>query len=282
MKNLIRLLCFMMFLAISITAQKIDFPKLNGPYLGQKPPGNIPEVFAPEIISTKEYKEFSGTFTPDGKEYYFFRLGEDAGLMECKLTRDGWTAPWPVQFKSSYIDYEPHITYDGNLFFFSSNRLFPGCGEGRLPMQVWMMRKMDDAWSGPIHLRMGMAATSTEDDRIYIGSSIYELNNDSLVSVGEIIYNNSVEPSYRLPSNHTCISKDESFCLFDYKETLYVNFRGKDDKWNKPINLNESFNLNGAIILPTLSPDNKYIFFSYKGDIYWVSASIIEILKQKE
>ena len=28
-----------------------DWPVLNGPYLGQKPPGKIPEVFAPGILA---------------------------------------------------------------------------------------------------------------------------------------------------------------------------------------------------------------------------------------
>jgi hypothetical protein len=31
-----------------------------------------------------------------------------------------------------------------------------------------------------------------------------------------------------------------------------------------------------------LSPDGKYLFFSAGGDIYWVSAKIIEDLRPKE
>jgi hypothetical protein len=49
-----------------------EFPKLSGPYLGQKPPGMAPEVFAPGIVSTAAH-EFSCSFTPDGKEFYFTR-----------------------------------------------------------------------------------------------------------------------------------------------------------------------------------------------------------------
>jgi hypothetical protein len=33
-----------------------DFPKLTGPYLGQKPPGMKPEIFAPGIVSTGMYE----------------------------------------------------------------------------------------------------------------------------------------------------------------------------------------------------------------------------------
>ncbi len=49
-----------------------EFPVLKGPYLGQKPPGLTPEVFAPGIVSTKGW-EVSGVFTPDMKEFYFIR-----------------------------------------------------------------------------------------------------------------------------------------------------------------------------------------------------------------
>ena len=47
---------------------------LDGPYLGQRPPGVIPELFAPEIIRT-EHREAEAAFTPDLKEFYFRRRG---------------------------------------------------------------------------------------------------------------------------------------------------------------------------------------------------------------
>ena len=43
-------------------------------YLGQKPPGSIPEVFAPDIIQT-EFREGAYAITPDLKEFYFRRRG---------------------------------------------------------------------------------------------------------------------------------------------------------------------------------------------------------------
>src|SRR5690606_2835664 len=49
-------------------------PHLEGPYLGQKPPGLIPKAFAPGIVTTEHY-EFSGVFTPDMKEFYLIRDG---------------------------------------------------------------------------------------------------------------------------------------------------------------------------------------------------------------
>ena len=72
---------FLSFIFIlSSYPQKSEFPVLKGPYLGQKQPGMTPEIFAPGIVSTEKFREFSGTFTPDGKEYYFFRFADGGGF----------------------------------------------------------------------------------------------------------------------------------------------------------------------------------------------------------
>jgi hypothetical protein len=47
------------------------FPPLGNRYLGQKPPGLIPELFAPGIVSTEAYLETVVTFLPDMRELYF-------------------------------------------------------------------------------------------------------------------------------------------------------------------------------------------------------------------
>jgi hypothetical protein len=96
-------------MAMALHSSEIDFPKLAGPYLGQKPPGMTPKVFAPGIVSSAESREFSGAFTPDGKEYYFFRFADGAGMMATKLTSDGWTKPRPASFDTEHIDNEPAI-----------------------------------------------------------------------------------------------------------------------------------------------------------------------------
>jgi len=46
-------------------ARQEDVPRLKGPYLGQKPPGMTPEVFAPGIVS-KDGPQAKLFFTRDG------------------------------------------------------------------------------------------------------------------------------------------------------------------------------------------------------------------------
>ncbi|UCE22145.1 MAG: PD40 domain-containing protein, partial [Candidatus Aminicenantes bacterium] len=94
------LLCII-FLFFSY-AQQDDFPILKGPYLGQKPPGMTPEVFAPRIISTTEYTELGCTFSPDGKEFYFTRFTPDRNIWVCRLKDEVWQKPEPASFNSNY------------------------------------------------------------------------------------------------------------------------------------------------------------------------------------
>ena len=63
-----------------------------GPYIGQKPPGLFPEVFAPGIVST-EHHEWGGGFTPDMKEFYFARKIKKSGKVSrfvLKLEDNSW------------------------------------------------------------------------------------------------------------------------------------------------------------------------------------------------
>ena len=65
------MLLFCLILIIGC-AQKEDFPVHKGPYLGQKPPGMTPEVFAPGIISTEHKEHSTLAFSPDGTEIFRF------------------------------------------------------------------------------------------------------------------------------------------------------------------------------------------------------------------
>ena len=51
--------------------QQHDFQVLIGPYLGQKPPGMTPELFALGIISDEDTKEMGCVLISDRKEFYF-------------------------------------------------------------------------------------------------------------------------------------------------------------------------------------------------------------------
>jgi hypothetical protein len=65
-----------------------------------------------------------------------------------------------------------------------------------------------------------------------------------------------------------------------------VSFRNEDESWSKPQKFGSNFNTNQNELAAFVTRDGKYLFFSRmspgKGDIYWVSAKIIEELRPKE
>ena len=131
MKKLIYIICVILVIATNITAQQKDFPKLTGPYLGYKPPGMTPEVFAPGIISKEDTQEFAGTFSPDGKEFFFTRRPEydDFQAQRIWFTREIngiWTEPEPAPFSEDCMELEPFISPDGQRLYFGSSRPLPG------------------------------------------------------------------------------------------------------------------------------------------------------------
>jgi hypothetical protein len=75
-------------------SERVDFPVLKGPYLGQKPPGLIMQLFAPEIISTLQFGEAGGAFSKNGELFLFNRrpLQEEHKTIYCpeSMIFTGW------------------------------------------------------------------------------------------------------------------------------------------------------------------------------------------------
>lgn len=89
------------FLVTTGCGKNDDFPVLKGPYLGQKPPGMTPEIFAPGIISLEGSYEGGATFSYDGR-YFCYKKKFQANPKVEKI--------WICEYK------------DGKFFFFKSNR----------------------------------------------------------------------------------------------------------------------------------------------------------------
>ena len=101
--------------------KQADFLELTGPYLGQKPPGMIPEIFAPGIVSSKEYVESNCVIWDDGNHILFFRI--NVGKLETTLSSniwdtlrktDEWGGPTLLHFispdaKTMYYNYFGHV-----------------------------------------------------------------------------------------------------------------------------------------------------------------------------
>jgi Tol biopolymer transport system component len=271
---------------------------MSADYLGQPPPGLNPTLFAPGIISTKSGMEFGGTFSPDGKEFYFTRY---RGKEELKTNTiivskriDGiWTEPRVAAFSGQYFDFEPFISYDGNRLFFGTRRPLQEDGE---PGEVrqWVLEKEQNDWSGPIPFaplidRFAMYLTESKNGNIYYTGK--DQDGHFQIFMMEKIGDEYQEPE-KLDGAVNCaayvahpfIAPDERYLLFDVQPNspdseenyLYISFKQDDGSWTKAKKMSSEINSADIVMCPGVSPDGKYLFFYREDNIYWMDARIIE------
>jgi len=275
-----------------------DKTGLQGPYLGQTPPGLKPKVFAPGIVSTAGNFEFAITFSPDGKEVYFTRRPDGGGqntIMMSHWEKDGWSAPEEAAFCKGFPSNEPHVTPDGNRLYFGCNRQQPGAD--RAEYGIWVTeRTTGGGWGEPRYHGPGMYVSAGRKGHLY-------MTDVTMVAGGGLIRYPFAGGTFGRPEKlptllneptpiaHGFIAADESFLVFDSynrpggqggEGDLWVSFKKVDGTWAEPANLGDTVNTPATNFCPSLSPDGKFLFFSTCRDITWVSAEVIERLRPKE
>ena len=90
------------------------FPVLKGPYLGQKPPGLTPEVFAPGIISKAGFHLHSSlAFSPDGRKVYFTKFIPEPEVQSTIYLRFCGCGPSWMFFSSRHL-ISPSLSFIDN------------------------------------------------------------------------------------------------------------------------------------------------------------------------
>ncbi|UCH10680.1 MAG: PD40 domain-containing protein [Fidelibacterota bacterium] len=262
----------------------------RGPYLGQSPPGDQPQLFAPGIISTGlSVRDF--TMTPDGREIYFTVILPNyshATIAVCRQENGRWTAPEVAPFASDprFRFIEPHISPDGQKFFFMSTR--PGEGQAEQPgwgvAEIWAMDRTDHGWSEPYNLGPPINSehqeyfpSVTRDGTLYFTREI-AAERSSYIYRSRLVQGSYTEPEKLRPEvNSTSyqynafIVPDESYLIFSTarrddglgRDDYYVCFRSPEDVWTEPINLGDRMNSPGGFEYSAyVSPDGKYVFFT--------------------
>jgi len=126
------------------------FPILEGPYMGQKPPGDTPEMFLPGIVSGHDRAHSSIIFSSDGTEAYWTEMVPPEGRVAFMQIKDGkWTYPVAAE-----IERDPSFSPDGKRLYFIKTRPFregeiPG-GDPDVKEEYWYIERTDSGWSEPI------------------------------------------------------------------------------------------------------------------------------------
>ncbi|HEX6063002.1 MAG TPA: amidohydrolase family protein, partial [Longimicrobiales bacterium] len=112
-----------------------------------------PKVFEPGNISGSNV--YRGSFTPDGREFYFFKRTtedprrEDYRIFVSRRTASGWSRPDTLDLGGRHSDLYPAITPDGNTMFFSSYRAAPGDTSSHPSANIWRVTRTAGGWSQP-------------------------------------------------------------------------------------------------------------------------------------
>ncbi|MGB0495427.1 MAG: TolB family protein [Kangiellaceae bacterium] len=276
----------------SLSHAQEEFPILEGPYMGQKPPGMMAEPFAQGVIS-KEGWELEGVFAPGMKEFYF-TLNRATEGKKFKPTVIGFRQQNNVWKKYTEFQRRGEVTFspDGNRMHMAKSykdRL----GEG------WSERKI----LGPMFdrkdwgiMRLSASAKGTyvfDDYKSKDVIRISTINNGKRQAPKKM---SSVVNSGKWTA-HPFIAPDESYLIWDSEREggfgdsdLYISFKQEDGSWGPAINMGDKVNSDKWDAYASVTPDGKYILFNRRiddgsnnenmnVDIYWVDAQIIENLR---
>ncbi|GAA5219044.1 hypothetical protein ACFSJ3_16955 [Corallincola platygyrae] len=287
----IALLVFVLSMASSGFAED-EYPVLEGPYLGQKPPGMVAEPFAPGVISKSGW-ELEGVFAPGMKEFYFTtgfnEKYERPTVIGFRQENDIWT---------KFMDFRR----DGEVTFSPDGK--------RMYMAEGYRERIEGGWSerkslGPMFDRedWGIMRLSVSAKGTYVFD---DYKSNDVIRISKLKDGKRQEPTLLGPvvntgkwTAHPFIAPDESYLIWDSEREggfgdsdLYISFRQEDGSWGPAINMGEQVNSDKWDAYATVTPDGKYILFNRRIDdgsdsekrnidIYWVDAKIIETLRPK-
>ena len=287
--------------ALACNAQD-ETQRLIGRYLGQEPPGQIPALFAPGVVSTAA-NELNTAFSPDGNELYLSvrRAGQNT-IMSMSIKNGRWTDRSVVAFSGEYSDVDPYVSADGERLYYSSMRPLTGSGDAK-DSDIWYVQRGDGVeWGEPVNL--GTLNGQGPDDyytSIASDGTLYFSRFEPRGASGDLYRSELIDGRYGDPelieapvstaaSEHDpFIAPDGGYLIFTsdraggYGESdLYISFATPGGEWSEPINMGPDINSLGYDFCPMLSPDGEYLFFTRtingNGDIYWVDAGVIEAL----
>jgi hypothetical protein len=293
-----------------------DFTQLTGPYFGQKPPGNVPELFMHGLMSTDLDSQYCISFLDQGRVSVFGR--EDIGVVYTYLKDDHWTTPIRMDFDISIGEWKHNTGPDDKTLYFMS----PGPindKDTREDTNIYGMTWTGSGWTEqellpfpPNSMKYNeIYASMAKSGSLYFHSGAPrngEVTNDDLYYCPFVDGKYQDQKHFGYPINteysefDTYIAPDESYMLYSSNRPggvgsydIYIAYRKEDGSWSAPINPGEPVNSPAWEGMVSVTPDGKYVFFisnrhddafdqellkqnerTYATGFFWVDASFIE------
>ena len=268
-------------------------------YLGQQPPSLNPEVFAPGLISKNTESEFGSVFNKDATAFYYgVDTNNGTEIRYSELQGDTWSVPKTILSNKAYGFNDPFLSPDEQRLYFISQKALDGSG-AKQDHDIWYVEKEGDSWSEPINPGTNINSSSNEYYMSFTnaGTMYFSSNKEKndfdiyastyvngefqkAISLGDAINTSNYEADVFVDPNESyvifCARRPEGLGRGD----LYISFKNTDGTWTTSKSMGDKINTKGHELCPFVSKDGKYLFYTSNQDIYWVSAKIIDELKE--
>lgn len=292
-----------------------ESPPRESRYLGEKPPGLTPQVFAPELLSkTKPEWAYCAVIAP-GYDALFHTAydveREIDRILWMRRIGGEWVGPEPAPFDDGvHSSNDPRVSPDGSTFFFRSQRPLPGNAAPEPHLFTWYVTKNADGWSEPLPLLLGGASRRISHLGVASNGTLYfSLRSEGNVGEADLHRSLLVNGSYGDPENlgpevntrfsegDTFVAPDESLLVVTVwdrpdnngESDLYLSRRRSDGSWTELRNLGGPINTSGNENCAAISPDGRFFYYVTVVDeqppsiaTYWVDAGVLELQEMLE
>jgi hypothetical protein len=263
---------FIFFLINSGCTQSIPAKDL---YLGQTPPGDIPQIF-PLSVNKGSFAAERISISNDGRHIYYSEIkgyypNTGESVKKYSYSNGKWTGP--VTIFEGYA--APALSVTGDTIFVESD------------FKTFFSVKKHSGWTNPKRIFQGLDSAHyyhvTGKGSYYISSKSgkdAELSDWCKVSINgaDTIVSSLGRPLNTVGENlDFFVSRDESFMIVTNRPRLGISFKKEDGSWTNPKNLGPGIDFGLASWGPFVTADNKYLFYTTgtKPDysdcnVYWV------------
>jgi hypothetical protein len=263
-------------------------------------------LFAPGVIATGA--EFGASFTSNGRTVYVTRLAsEGAGtqIVQSTWTGSAWGPAQRAPFSTGARDQYPHLSPDGNRLLFSApRRRSAALGDADGDWDIWSVRLE----GGAEPVREASSANTSADEQspsLSFEKNMYYVRaprGDTAASA--LMYWSPKLRSVPIPVSiggeitrpqTPFVNRTGRVLLLSARSIqtraqpdLFVLVRRGDGVWSAPRPLGFEVNSTDAEFAPSLSPDERYLFFSRAGakvngvartDLYVVPVQSVPVLR---
>ena len=271
---------------------------------GQKPPGNIPEVYDPKFVFIEEMNPDIIDFSPDFKEICYTIMDTVISkqiIYYTKQVKGNWTKPEIAYFVPyNGTGSNPSFSPDGRYFSYSYNG------------DLWRAIKDGEKWAiaekmpEPISTdKYECTISFSKSGSIYFAANGRPEGKSDQCDIYFTRYNGTkLDSAHNLGNLNTSrsecsvsVSPNEELIVFtryfrkqgQNATDLYISFHKEDGAWTIAQNLGPYINSLGSNYSPRFSNDGKYFFFKqgiwsdrlekYETKKYWVSTKFFDDMR---